>query len=771
MILNFLKISIRRFGQEKNLNLLLILCFSIGLICFGMTNYYLELFVRDQYVHYSNSSKMAKVYGINKKTKKTYSEYLGRSINNLFLYNPLKCDKITYSEKCKKEDVIFFYEDKEISYLVNSLRVTKDFPYVYSLDFIYGDLREYIVGGALLSESYSKKVYGKSNPVGNSLFVLSNENGILLKKNYVITGVVKDLPKGLDEYADLYIFKEDKFVDDKLYHGKITLLFDEILTETSIDSNLLDEKYEWDDNGLTVVTLHQAYDELSDIMLFISLLSSLVLFLVFFNFVKNFIQVFYTRTRELGIRMVFGSNLFGLYLLLLVDIFLFLFVALITTMVLTELLLPVYYIYLPDSVALEEAIQVDGWVLFRIYIKVILYLFAVSMIVAFGVVYRIRRRILTESVKVGRSGKMVKFLLVLQLIVSTFFVGSSLGLYLFSNNSKVTINRTLSNDESEHIFHLVLDNIRFMGFEEEILSSVKEIDFVTDIMLTGSESTYPIVLNDTTSFSGIVKKVDRNYFSFFNLAVEGRFPVYENEIVVSKYLNYELDKLGVRSVVINNVYYTVVGVYEQLPFKPLSNNLLWKGAKYRYNAILLSECSAKDFYVKAQNGKKDDVSSEIGKLIRAKLPDTISFHFKTFREELLLTIEAAKAVADLFLLFAFMSIIIVVLSLYTTITKDINSMKKEIAIRKINGASSFDIAILLSAIYWGMYVIALVIAMPLVYKFLSYNMLTDLDYSLIRNSLFWFSIALFVGIIIFLSTAWKIYKISNMRIVSMLRYE
>lgn len=770
MTLNFLKISMRRFWQEKNLNLLLILCFSIGLICFGMTNYYLE-FIRSQYVYYPNSSKMANIYSVNKKTRKTYSEYMGRSINNLFLYNPLKYAKIAYSERRKKEDVTFFFEDKEVSYLLNSLCVTKDFLDVYSLDFIYGDLQEYADVGVVLSESYSKKVYGKSNPVGNSLFVLSNENGKLLKKNYVIAGVVKDLPKGLDEYADLYIIMEDKFVEDKLYHGKITLLFDEILKEISIDSNLLDEKYEWADNGLKVEYLHQIYDELSDILLFISLLSSLILFLVFFNFVKNFIQVFYTRTRELGIRMVFGSNLFGLYLLLLVDIFLFLFMALITTIALTEMLLPVYYMYLPDSVALDETIHVDIWGLFGAYIKIVLCLFAVSMVVAFGVVYRIKNRILIESIKMGRSGKIVKFLLLLQLIVSTFFVGSSLGLYLFSNNSKVTINRTLSNEESEHIFHLILDNVRFMGVEEELLSSVKEIDFVEDIALAGSESTHPIVLNDTISFSGIVKKVDRNYFSYFNLPIEGNLPVYENEIVVSKFLNDELDKLGTRTVIIDNVYYTVVGVYDQLPFKPMSQNLLWKGEKYRYNVISLSGCSMKDFYVKAQEGKKEYVSGEIEKLIRTKLPNTIPFHFKTFREELYLTIESTKAIADLFLLFAFMSIIIVVLSVYTTITKDINSMEKEIAIRKMNGASSLDITILLGGIYLALYIVALVIALPLVYKFLSYNVRTDLDYGLIRNSVFWFSTSFLVGLIIFLSIAWKIYKISSMRIVSMLRYE
>lgn len=98
-------------------------------------------------------------------------------------------------------------------------------------------------------------------------------------------------------------------------------------------------------------------------------------------------------------------------------------------------------------------------------------------------------------------------------------------------------------------------------------------------------------------------------------------------------------------------------------------------------------------------------------------------------------------------------------------------MEKEIAVRKINGASSFDISILLGGIYLGLYIVSLVVALPLVYKFLLYNMRTDLDYSLMRNSLFWFSIALLVGMIIFLSTAWKIYKISNMRIVSMLRYE
>lgn len=770
MIWSFFKISMRRFWQEKNLNLLLILCFSIGLICFGMTNYYLE-FIRGQYLYYPNSSKIANVCSVNQKTKKYGSEYLGRCINNMFLYNPLKCEKIVYSGMRQKDDVTFFFEGKEVSYVLTSLRVTKDFPQVYSLDFVYGDLQEYTVGSVVLSESYAKKVYGKSNPVGNSLFVFSPENGKLVKRNYVIVGVVKDLPKGLDECADMYVVIGDKFMDDKLYSGKIALLFDESLDETSIDSYLLGEKYEWEDYRLKAEGLHQAYDELSDVVLFISLLGSLILFVVFSNFVKNFIQVFYTRTRELGIRMVFGSNLFGLYLLLLVDIFLFLFVALIVTMVLTEILLPVYYMYLPDSVALDEVIQVDVWVLFKSYIEIVLSLLMISMVIAFGVVYRIKKRILIESIKIGRSGKMVKLLLTIQLIVSIFFVGTSFGLFLFSNNSKITINRTLSDGESEHIFHVVLDNLRFMGVEKELLSSVKEINFVKDMVLAGSESTHSLVLNDTISFSGIVKKVDQNYFSFFNLPVEGRLPAYENEIVVSKLLNLELDKLGTRTVIIDNTYYTVVGVYEQLPFKPMSKNLLWKGERFCYNVISLSGCSEKDFYVKAQDGKKDYVGSEIKKLIRTKLPDTIPFHIKTFEEELLLTIDSTKAIADLFLLFAFISIAIVILSVYTTITKDINSMEKEIAVRKINGASSFDISILLGGIYLGLYIVSLVVALPLVYKFLLYNMRTDLDYSLMRNSLFWFSIALLVGMIIFLSTAWKIYKISNMRIVSMLRYE
>lgn len=768
MLFNFFKISIRRFWKEKKLNLLLILCFSIGLICFGMTNYYLE-FIRGQYLYYPNSSKIANIYSVDQTTKRYGSSYQGRCINNIFLYNPLKCEKIAYSGMRQKDDVTFFYEGKEVSYILNSLCVTKDFPQVYSLEFIDGDLR---VGSIVLSESYARKVYGKSNPVGNSLFVLSNENGKLLKKDYVITGVVKDLPKGLDEWADMYVVIDDKFTDDKLYSGKIALLFDERLDETSIETYLPGEKYEWEDYRLKAESLHQAYDELSYIVLFISLLGSLILFLVFFNFVKNFIQDFYTRTRELGIRMVFGSSLLGLYLLLLVDIFLFLFIALMVTMGLTDILLPLYYMYFPDSVALDEIIQIDVWVLYKSYIEIILSLLVISMVIAFGVVYRIKKRILTESIKIGRSGKMVKALLALQFIVSTFFVGSSLGLLLFSNHSKVTINRTLSDEESEHIFHVVLDNVRFMGAEEELLSSIKAIDFVENISLVGSELTRSIVFNDTVSFEGIIKDVDRNYFSFFNLPmIAGRLPATENEIVVSKFLNLELDKLATRTVMINNVYYTVVGVYDQLPFKPMSKNLLQKGEKYRNNVISLSKGNPKDFYVKVQAGKKDYVRSEIEKIIRTKLPNTIPFYLKTFKEEQLLTIDATKSVTDLFLLFSFMSIVIVVLSAYTAITKDVNSMEKQIAVRKIYGASSFDISILLGGIYLGLYITSLVVALPLVYHFLLNNVRSDLDYNLIHNFLFWFSIALIVGVIIFLSIAWKIYKISNKKVISMLRYE
>ena len=76
-------------------------------------------------------------------------------------------------------------------------------------------------------------------------------------------------------------------------------------------------------------------------------------------------------------------------------------------------------------------------------------------------------------------------------------------------------------------------------------------------------------------------------------------------------------------------------------------------------------------------------------------------------------------VRNLILLLSVISLLITILSIYAAISLDTQGRQKEVAIRKINGATPKIIAILFGKLYIILLIVSFTIAMPLVYLTLS----------------------------------------------------
>ena len=122
------------------------------------------------------------------------------------------------------------------------------------------------------------------------------------------------------------------------------------------------------------------------------------------------------------------------------------------------------------------------------------------------------------------------------------------------------------------------------------------------------------------------------------------------------------------------------------------------------------------------------------------------------------------------LLLAIVSILLLILSIYSGISMDVINRQKEVAIRKINGATPRVIALLFGKIYLIIYLSVFVIIYPLVRLVLiSITKKSNLQsiYSWSWGVLLFFTMAL----LIFLVTAYKIYKVMHLNPASVLKKE
>jgi ABC-type lipoprotein release transport system permease subunit len=122
------------------------------------------------------------------------------------------------------------------------------------------------------------------------------------------------------------------------------------------------------------------------------------------------------------------------------------------------------------------------------------------------------------------------------------------------------------------------------------------------------------------------------------------------------------------------------------------------------------------------------------------------------------------------LLLAIVSILLLILSIYSGISMDVINRQKEVAIRKINGATPRVIALLFGKIYLIIYLSVFVIIYPLVRLVLiSITQKSNLQsiYSWSWGILLFFTMAL----LIFLVTAYKIYKVMHLNPASVLKKE
>ena len=199
--------------------------------------------------------------------------------------------------------------------------------------------------------------------------------------------------------------------------------------------------------------------------------------------------------------------------------------------------------------------------------------------------------------------------------------------------------------------------------------------------------------------------------------------------------------------------YTVIGVIEDFRFEHLSRSV---------GPVLLSYDNDRDYLedrevsVKIVPGKEPEVLKTLEDLYH-KVNEGGEFTCSFISDEIASTYHEDRQITRVYSVFAIIAILISSMGLFSLSLYDVKQRTREIAIRKVNGATVFEVLSLLSLRYYKLLLLSYLLALPLSLWIVS-DYLSDFA---VRAPLSWWIFALaaiITGLVSLLTLWWQIWR-------------
>ena len=798
MIIHYIQIAFRNLMKYKTQNFIGIVGLAVGLFCFSVCLYcsrYIGNIDKGFKLHdrlaeatlYSASDKNHPWSG----TPASLSEDLQR----LSLPEAEAMTRLSFARI--RSFNVEIKENRVLPYTLRSIETDTMYRRLFTPRLIYGtwETAAQSPNVVILTESASKKIFGKGiSPIGKTMIsnerlrtspqTTPKEGGI----SYTVQAVIEDIPlntsfsfmqpvdmltlndsEGLMQYdsrnsmtgCDTYVLlRKDKKVSD----------LNESVGKAAYSPTLYDEQ-------LTLVfsPIGKNYKSVS-LIKYLSIVTVCIGFLVLFSGLLNFfhflIGSFYTRTKEYSIRKLIGGNQLHLFRLLLTQSLLVLTLSGLLMFGMIEIFAPHLNITLQKTL-----LSIDTHLLFIHAGQYLLLLVILCIGICFLTTLRIQHITIQEGVR-GISGRMSRhffrnLMLGIQLFICWIFISCTVALYLQSDTTTDAIFGNLSVKEKMSVFSVPL-NYSFMKNEQkhEFINRLKEHSGVEDILIsdvnyirggvsgTGMQKERG---NEDSSFEVNIISADTNFFSFMHIPVILGTPVKNSkEMLVDQTLSERINNIMGTTFYSFQKDYTVCGITSPFVADAYRKSM---GYVFLPQDEYIGHC-----YVKSIPGREKDVQKWINNVQKEYLPSSIQPAIVTMYDEICEQQFIETKFKNIILFLSVVCLIITLLGVYSTITLDTARRKKEVAVRKINGAGLKQILLLFLQMYFGLLSATALIAFPIVWLIIrQWRQLYTLFFNC--NGWFWISIYVTVTTIVFLTIISRTLKTAGLNPAEIIKSE
>jgi ABC-type antimicrobial peptide transport system permease subunit len=448
---------------------------------------------------------------------------------------------------------------------------------------------------------------------------------------------------------------------------------------------------------------------------------SLLILCTLFNYLTMFISRFRIRQKELALRMVYGASGRSLFTMLSVEFLISLIAALALGLVIIDIAGP--YFRSVSEVKLEVS---------EIYVESIVYIaaiIAIALAVFLLTLVMFRRRTLNASI---RSNKKTfrKMSIAVQLTVSIVFAFCTLiilkQMYYLHNTD---LGFAFKNRGSIYIKSMLAEFEKVKVLSDKI-QQIPEIEMV----ISGYRPLLPAESNGYYASDWDGKPEDAGMMEMANVYISEQFvEYYELEVVEGEFLS---DNDGEESLLINESAAKIFG-WDKAVGKLLNGKRVKGVVKNIYNS--LPTVAAKPFcytrprvfynrftgknqsqdenpyiLIKYNEGTWKICLDKIQKIIAEAYPDTVPAIYSA-EEEYDKNLKSENALLVILTIVSLVCVIVCVFGFVSMIALTCEERRREIAIRKINGATIKDILDIFFKEHLTLLVIGAIIAFPVGY--------------------------------------------------------
>lgn len=528
------------------------------------------------------------------------------------------------------------------------------------------------------------------------------------------------------------------------------------------------------------------------------LLGASVLIIGLAGFLKMQLQLFILRTREMALRRCNGAKPMELFMLLCSELFIiFCFVAVVSMLI--SWAFEAYSMPMLQQFGLLDMFNLHTEIIYRTELMIIAFAFVVSVVIAWFTVRRNLKASLASNVKTGftQLTKWNAAMQVTQYVVAIilFFIISWLFYAIYDGVTKkytlpaspnyykniVSVGGMFNDEDGE------IEKLPSVGMSAKILSvqySISQEKDSTHHVVPRREmrakkyetlNVYDPIIANAAAFKMLKVRFSKDR-SYERDSLLDNVPVFvrkEKAASVMKELNISYKVSEEEFLLPDSNKYIQIGYTERFP-----------NAKINYQQTGFYIIEDKDVFQKNQKNQYDDSRHQFDWFILPKNKDVDAFnkdfdalchkvedipadmHFScpTAYDEWFKELKMMNFIRELLSILAIVSLLSIVLTVFSSISLETRGKQKEVAIRKVNGAKTRDIVMLFSRYYIITLSIAFMIAALIGCIILIITMgraiflLKDLYIYILPP--FLFSILVITSVTI--ATVWqKIYKISH----------
>ena len=630
---------------------------------------------------------------------------------------------------------------ESVSFIENRIFVTdSSFLKIFTFPFIYGNPETALsrVNSVILTNSTSKKYFGKTNPIGKVLTIRVPWGA---EKEYEVTGVAEDLPKRSQFRFDFLITRPPLNANDfwNVPDQSTYILVKENVNTAGFTEKListLNEAEQFKSTNRKVMMSLESFAnvQLSSTEYILKAVGIFIILISWINYINQVIAQSYWRIKEIGILRVMGATRANLKTQFIVE----------SSLICLTSLIFIIGIYL----SLEPFLQLltDGHLLplvgdptlvnvifLAIFIIGIVLAAAIPTLILFGQNYGTTLRNLYSS-KIGSIGLrkalvIVQFSISTMLMISIFVIMNQLEFVRtkdkgFNMENILVVKAPIMKDTTWYVKRKTLEL-----FKERCAELPFVIGITSSTTVPSEEyrqETY-LSLEDKNNKSLIHQSgVDDHFFSFYKVkfvaghdfipdaSAKNRGSIILNESAARALGIVDFDK-AINSEIVDHeepdLVFNLIGIvkdFHQTSLKYAMEPIAFKFNVFRgHSSLRINKAGLNDHSLEEKISTIEEIWRQV-------------YHDASFDYFLLAERFEAQNMEDryfgkLFEYFTFLSIIISCLGLFGLSLLISTKRQREIGVRKVFGASSIDILVVFLKGYLGPLWVSVVVGAPLAY--------------------------------------------------------